>query len=94
MFRLGLWLALGASLAVATAMATGVKVRSGIISVSRPGDGSDLYTVLEWARDRGRSTGLVTTVEMTDATPRRIRGACAEPVRLRGGHPRRRRTRK
>ena len=57
------------SAASSTAMATGVKVRTSVLSVAVPGDGEELYTVLEWARDRGRSTGLVTTVEMVDATP-------------------------
>jgi len=33
------------------------------------GDGRDLRTILEWLRDKGKRTGLVTTAFMTDATP-------------------------
>jgi len=54
------------SAAAATAMATGVKVPNGVISMSGP---TELYTLLEYYRDLGRSTGLVTTTYMTHATP-------------------------
>ena len=57
------------SAASATSMATGVKVDNYTISTAYPGDGSDLPTVLEYYRDRGRSTGLVTTTFMTEFTP-------------------------
>ncbi len=57
------------SAASATAMATGVKVNNGVISVRLPGDGSVLRSLLEAHRDRGKSTGLVTTSYTTDATP-------------------------
>lgn len=57
------------SAAAASAMATGVKVNNAVISQAIPGDGRDLYTVLESARDHGQSTGLVTTNNITDATP-------------------------
>jgi alkaline phosphatase len=57
------------SAAAATAMATGVKVRNRTISMSVPGDESDLETTLEYYRDRGRATGLVTSAFMTHATP-------------------------
>ena len=57
------------SAAAATAVATGQKVNNGVISQAIPGDGGDLYTLLEYFRDRGRSTGLVTTTYMTHATP-------------------------
>jgi len=57
------------SAAAATAIATGHKVNNGVISVALPGDGSDLQTLLEYFRDEGKSTGLVTTTYMTHATP-------------------------
>jgi len=57
------------SAAAATAIASAVKVNNGVISVESPGDGSELYTLLEYFKDRGKSTGLVTTVPMTNATP-------------------------
>ena len=57
------------SAAAATAIATGHKVNNGIISIATPGDGSELETLLEYWRDRGKSTGLVTTTYMTHATP-------------------------
>jgi alkaline phosphatase len=55
--------------AAATAMATGTKVDNRVISVADPGDGSELETVLEICRDLDMSTGLVTTTQMTHATP-------------------------
>lgn len=54
------------SAAAATAMATGRKVPNGAISMA---DGQELPTVLETERDRGKSTGLVTTAYVTHATP-------------------------
>ena len=57
------------SAASATAMATGVKVNNGVISLRLPGDGSELRTLLEIYRDRGKSTGLVTASPATDASP-------------------------
>jgi alkaline phosphatase len=57
------------SAAAATAMATGLKVNNGVISVAIPGDQSELETALEYLRDRGKSTGLVTTTYITHATP-------------------------
>lgn len=57
------------SAAAGTALATGVKVNNGVISMAYPGDESDLYTLLEFFGDRGRSTGLVSTAYMTHATP-------------------------
>jgi alkaline phosphatase len=53
----------------ATALATGVKVSPGVISVRIPGDGKDLPTLLEKLAAEGKRTGLVTTVGMGDATP-------------------------
>jgi alkaline phosphatase len=57
------------SAATSTAMATGEKVNTGVIGLALPGDGRELYTLLEYARDYGLSTGLVTTSPITHATP-------------------------
>jgi len=57
------------SAAAATAIATHTKVNNGVVSVKLPGDGSELYTLLEYFRDRGKRTGLVTSDTMTGATP-------------------------
>ncbi len=57
------------SAASATAMATGHKVNNGVISQAIPGDGRPLETILERFAAMGRSTGLVTTTEITHATP-------------------------
>jgi alkaline phosphatase len=55
------------SAAAGTAIATGVKTFNGAVGVDN--DGSPVRSVLEAARDRGRATGLVTTSQVTDATP-------------------------
>ncbi|MBM3460660.1 MAG: alkaline phosphatase [Armatimonadetes bacterium] len=55
------------SAASATAMATGTRVVNRALA-SLP-DGQALKTILERAREQGRSTGLVTTVTVTHATP-------------------------
>ena len=57
------------SAASATAMATGVKVQNGALSVALPGDGSDLTTIFELAASAQIQTGLVTTAFVTHATP-------------------------
>jgi len=57
------------SAAAATAMATGTKVRRGVISLRIPGNREPLETALEYHRDRGLATGLVTTTYITHATP-------------------------
>lgn len=57
------------SAAAATAMATGQKVFNTVLSVQIPGDASRIETILEYAKKRGRRTGLVTTVTITHATP-------------------------
>jgi len=57
------------SAAAGTAIATGHKVNNGVISIALPGDGRELLTVLEHFRDRGKSTGLVSTTFITHATP-------------------------
>lgn len=55
------------SAAGGTAMATGEKTNNGMVSV-RP-DSSVLVTLLEHARVSGKSTGIVCTSSLTDATP-------------------------
>ncbi|MGR5000044.1 alkaline phosphatase [Vibrio celticus] len=57
------------SAAAATAMSTGVKVVSGTIAQARPGDGSDLETILEAAQKMGKSVGVVATSHCVHATP-------------------------
>lgn len=57
------------SAASGTAIATGVKVNNEVVSVAIPGDGQPLQTVLERLQASGKSTGLVTTTEITHATP-------------------------
>jgi alkaline phosphatase len=67
------------SAASGTALATGFKVDNEVISVAlasgadprraTPSDGRDLLTLLEQFKSAGKSTGLVTTSSMTDATP-------------------------
>lgn len=57
------------SAASATAMATGVKVNDGVLSVRVPGDGQDLPTLLEGLETRGFRVGLVTNSYIEDATP-------------------------
>lgn len=55
------------SAAAATAIATGVKTYNGAIGVGP--DGQPVPTVLELAKRSGKSVGLVTTCQVTDATP-------------------------
>jgi alkaline phosphatase len=55
------------SAAAATALATGVKTKNGYIGVDE--DGAALETILEIAEGQGMATGLVTTAQVTDATP-------------------------
>jgi alkaline phosphatase len=55
------------SAAAATAIATGVKTYNGAIGVGP--DGQPVPTVLELAKQAGKSVGLVTTCQVTDATP-------------------------
>jgi len=57
------------SAAAATAMATGVKVDNGVLSVAVPGDGSELRTLLEHFQGCGKAVGLITTSYITQATP-------------------------
>lgn len=55
------------SAAAGTALATGIKTYNGAISIGL--DGQRLTTILELAKQTGKSTGLVTTCQITDATP-------------------------
>lgn len=55
------------SAAAATAMASGVKSYNGAIGVNMKG--KPVQTVLEKAKLAGKTTGLVTTSQVTDATP-------------------------
>lgn len=57
------------SAAAATAMATGKKVYNSVVSLNLPGDGSPIKTILEMAKDTGKSTGILTTTSFADATP-------------------------
>jgi alkaline phosphatase len=57
------------SAASASAMATGVKVGNGVISVAIPGGGGPIETILEHFKARGKATGLVTTSFVSHATP-------------------------
>jgi len=57
------------SAAAATAMATGVKVSNGVLSVALPGNGMPLATILEILKAEGKRTGLVTTTFLPHATP-------------------------
>lgn len=55
------------SAAAATSMAAGIKTYNGAISVDM--DKQNVKTVLERAKERGKSTGLVSTSQITHATP-------------------------
>jgi len=55
------------SAAAATALAAGVKTVNGAVSTDP--EGNPRATVLELARRAGKATGLVTTCQVTDATP-------------------------
>jgi hypothetical protein len=57
-----------------TAIVTGQKTNNGVLSESSDAtrgekDGKPLKTILEYAEERGLSTGVVTNVEVADATP-------------------------
>ncbi|CAA9586349.1 MAG: Alkaline phosphatase [uncultured Thermomicrobiales bacterium] len=55
------------SAAAATALATGVKTDNGAIAIDP--EGRSVPTILELAKRAGKATGLVTTCQITDATP-------------------------
>jgi alkaline phosphatase len=68
-----------------TAIVTGQKTNSGVLSqtaaaVRGKSDGERLKTILEYAEERGLSTGVVSNVDITDATP----AACYAQVNDRG----------
>jgi alkaline phosphatase len=57
-----------------TAIVTGVKTHNGVISmgpdtVRGKQDGARLKTILEYAEERGLSTGVISNVNIADATP-------------------------
>ncbi len=55
------------SAAAATALATGVKTNNGVVGLSP--DGAVVPSILELAKRAGKAVGLVTTCQVTDATP-------------------------
>ena len=55
------------SAAAATAIATGVKTHNGSVSIDP--EGRKRPTILELAKTSGRSVGLISTCQITDATP-------------------------
>lgn len=55
------------SAAAATALATGFKTNNRAVSVSA--DNRPLKTIFEYAKERGKSIGVVATSAVTDATP-------------------------
>ncbi len=57
------------SAAAATAMATGVKVNNQVVSIALPGDGKDLKTFVEFFKEYGKRTGVLTNSYLNDATP-------------------------
>jgi alkaline phosphatase len=57
------------SAAAATAIATGVNVGNGVLSLAIPGSGERLETLLERSAREGKLTGLATTTYLTHATP-------------------------
>jgi alkaline phosphatase len=68
-----------------TAIVTGQKTHNGVISqgpdaVRGKTDGAPLKTILEYAEERGLSTGVITNMTATDATP----AACYAHVNDRG----------
>jgi alkaline phosphatase len=57
------------SAAAATAIATGVKVKNGVISEDLPHNSEAIATILEISKAQGKSTGVVATKLFSDATP-------------------------
>ena len=57
------------SAAAATAMSTGVKVNNQVVSIALPGDGKDLKTFVEFFKEYGKITGIITNSYLNDATP-------------------------
>jgi len=67
------------SAASGTAIATGQKVNNRVLNMQIPGDGSELQTLLEYFKQKGKAVGLVTTTPITHATPAAF--AAHEPSR-------------
>src|SRR3954466_10491493 len=68
-----------------TAIVTGQKTHNGVLSqaadsVRAQKDGAPVKTILEYAEERGLSTGVMTNVNIADATP----AACYSHVNDRG----------
>jgi alkaline phosphatase len=63
--------------AAATAIATGVKVNNRLIAVD--GEGKQLMSIVELAREQGRATGLVTDTRLTDPTSAAFYAHSADP---------------
>lgn len=57
------------SAASGTALASGYKVNTGVVSLAIPGDAQELETVLEYLQGWGKASGLITTSYLPDATP-------------------------
>lgn len=57
------------SAAAGTAMASGQKVNNRVIAVAIPGDGRELPSILKQSQRAGKRVGMVTTTELTHATP-------------------------
>ncbi|MCC6932851.1 MAG: alkaline phosphatase [Deltaproteobacteria bacterium] len=57
------------SAAAATAIASGRKVNNGVVAMAIPGDGADLESLQEYFQLRGKSVGIVTSTDISDATP-------------------------
>jgi len=63
------------SAAAGTALATGIRVANGAVSIDPAGH--PLQTLFERARERGLSAGLLTTTDITDATPAAFSAHCS-----------------
>lgn len=57
------------SAAAGTAIATGVKVNNGVVSLRLPGNGEKLTTMLEHFQGQNKKVGLVSTTFISHATP-------------------------
>lgn len=56
------------SAAAGTALATGMKVNNGILAL-HPSSGAELETIMDVAKAEGKATGVVTSDDLTGATP-------------------------
>lgn len=64
------------SAASATALASGVLTKNGY--VGKDPEGKDVKTILDYAAEAGRSTGILTTDKLTGATPGGFSGHCID----------------